>query len=129
MTKGERKKEMWAKKRAQKEKQRIAEAEKAKPMRRKKVVREFRPLQPQVSRHVMTEGMLKAARLPSNVAAVPSVKDSVIELTPDMAEREKLAQQEISRKKKRVAPLYNKGGYQYVGDAPPEIIQTLGRKI
>lgn len=47
----------------------------------------------------------------------------------EMAEREALAQEEIERKKKMVAPLYNKGGYQYVGDAPPEIIKTLGRKV
>lgn len=44
----------------------------------------------------------------------------------EMAEREKRAQQEIARKKMSVAPLYNKGGYQYI--TPETDPKTLGRK-
>lgn len=47
----------------------------------------------------------------------------------EMADREAAAQKEIARKKTMVAPMYNKGGYQYIGDVPPEIVKTLGRKI
>lgn len=36
-------------------------------------------------------------------------------LSPEMLEREKAAQAEIERKKKCIAPAYNKGAYQYVG--------------
>lgn len=43
--------------------------------------------------------------------------------------REQAAQKEIAAKRKRVAPMYSKGGYQYVGDAPDEIIKGLGRKL
>jgi len=47
-----------------------------------------------------------------------------------MAEREKLAQEEIERKKKRVAPMGNKMAYQYIGEnPPPEILRGLGRKL
>ena len=48
----------------------------------------------------------------------------------EMAEREKKAQEEIERKKKRVAPMGNKMAYQYIGDNPdPEILKGLGRKL
>ena len=42
-------------------------------------------------------------------------------------EREAAAQVEIEKKKKRVAPLFNKGGLQYIGDS--EDLTTLGRKV
>jgi hypothetical protein len=42
-------------------------------------------------------------------------------------ERERAAAEEIERKKKRTAPLYNKGGYQYISDG--EDPTTLGRKV
>ena len=42
-------------------------------------------------------------------------------------EREAEAQIEIEKKKKRVAPLFNKGGYQYVTDETDPT--TLGRKV
>lgn len=47
----------------------------------------------------------------------------------EMAEREAQAQKEIARKKTMTAPTYNKGGYQYIGDMPPDVIKTLGRKV
>lgn len=48
-------------------------------------------------------------------------------LEGDMLEREKAAQQEIERKKQRVAPLYNKGGLQFITDDTD--LTTLGRKV
>lgn len=47
----------------------------------------------------------------------------------EFQEREKIAKVEIDRKKTMVAPLYNKGGYQYIGEMPAEIIRNLGKKI
>lgn len=44
----------------------------------------------------------------------------------DMLEREQKAQEEIERKKQRIAPLYNKGAYQYVTDETD--LSDLGRK-
>lgn len=46
---------------------------------------------------------------------------------PELAAREALAQKEIERKKKRLAPAYSKGAYQYITDGmdPTE----LGRKL
>lgn len=47
-----------------------------------------------------------------------------------MAEREKLAQKEIERRKTQVAPICNKAGYVYIDpNAPDYIIKNLGRKI
>lgn len=57
------------------------------------------------------------------------VLEKPIRYEGEMAEREALAQKEIERKKTMVAPICNKGGYQYVGDVPPEVVQTLGRKV
>lgn len=47
----------------------------------------------------------------------------------EMAEREAAARVEVERKKTMVAPMYNKGAYQYVGDVPKEVLITLGRKV
>lgn len=44
----------------------------------------------------------------------------------EMAEREAKAQQEIQQKKKRVAILFNKGGYGYITDGMDP--KTFGRK-
>lgn len=44
-----------------------------------------------------------------------------------MAERERIAQEEIEKKKKRVAPSFNKGPYQYITDETD--LKTMGRKI
>lgn len=46
---------------------------------------------------------------------------------PEMVRREQLAQEEVERKKKRTAPLWNKGGYQYIPDDMD--LSTLGRKV
>lgn len=45
----------------------------------------------------------------------------------EMLEREQEAQKEIERKKKRVAPHYSKGAYQYITD--DELVKDLGRKM
>lgn len=45
----------------------------------------------------------------------------------EMLEREKKAQEETERKKKSVAPLANKMGYQYITD--PADAKTIGRKV
>jgi hypothetical protein len=70
---------------------------------------------------------------PSRVSEYDKSKDplfaSVTRYEGEMADREKVARVEIERKKTMCAPLYNKGGYQYIGDVPPEIIKTLGRKM
>lgn len=52
-----------------------------------------------------------------------------LEVGDDYIRRELAAREQIKRKKKMVAPICNKAGYMYVGDAPPEIVQTLGRKV
>lgn len=44
---------------------------------------------------------------------------------PDMQERERLAQEEIERKKLCTAPAYNKGAYQYI--ASEEQAKDIGR--
>lgn len=49
-----------------------------------------------------------------------------VELSPEMEERERLAQVEAKRKSKRVAPLFNKGAYQYITDETDP--KTIGRK-
>lgn len=47
-------------------------------------------------------------------------------LSPEMLQREKIAQAEIERKKKRIGVLYNKGAYQYISDGMD--LTTLGKK-
>lgn len=44
----------------------------------------------------------------------------------DLIIREKLAQEEIERKKLQVAPLYNKGAYQYITST--ELLHDIGKK-
>lgn len=58
--------------------------------------------------------------------AVQKQKVRVI-LSPELQERERIAQQEIERKKLRVAPHYSKGAYQYITDGTD--LTTLGKKI
>jgi len=68
----------------------------------------------------------------SGVDHIPSFSSSPIAATKrivydgKMEERERLAQEEIERKKLRTAPLYNKGGYQYITDETD--LSDLGRK-
>jgi len=48
-----------------------------------------------------------------------------IELSPEMAEREEKAQLQMQILKGRVAPLFNKGAYQFITDGTD--LTTLGR--
>lgn len=68
---------------------------------------------------------LPSAKMP---APKPDSDDGFVAYEGELADREALAQLEIARKRTQIAPLYNKGGYQFIGDAPPEIIKGLGRK-
>lgn len=67
--------------------------------------------------------------LPSRGAIDPVIRagERSKPLTAEMQAREDAAQKEIERKRKRVAPLYNKGGYQFVTDDTD--LTTLGRKV
>lgn len=56
-------------------------------------------------------------------------KDPFVEHDAEYMRRECVAREIAEERKKMVAPLYSKGSYQYIGDAPKEIIQNLGRKI
>lgn len=69
------------------------------------------------------------------IRSLPSAPDApevllaktAYEESPEMLERERLAQVEKDRKRKRLAPLYNKGPVQYItDDADPK---ELGRKL
>lgn len=129
--KGQRKKALWAKKRAENAARRQAEREASLPTKKKR--RTFTELRPREPKFVITEGMAKTASLPSVQSPAkpvtkrvkPTAKFSVEEYK----RREAAAHLETERKKKMVAPMANKMGYQYIGDAPPEIIKTLGRKV
>jgi len=63
---------------------------------------------------------------PSNTALPPSGIRQLPALPEHMQVREAEAQKEIKAKKRRVAVLYNKGGYQYVSDETD--LTTLGSK-
>lgn len=67
-----------------------------------------------------------AANVPSFSGDSSVTVTQTVSYTGEMAEREKAAQKEIERKKRRTAPLYNKGGYQYVTDETD--LSDLGRK-
>lgn len=127
MASGLRKKAMWAKKRAENAAKREEERKAALPTR--KVRKVFTELKPRESKFVITEAMKRTASAPSATAPVRSPILKPVDRSEEWLRREAAAHAETERKKKMVAPLYNKGGYQYVGDAPPEIIKTLGRKV
>ena len=130
--KGQKKKALWAKKRAANAEARAAEkkANTARAYRKPKFT-EFKPKQ---SKYVITDGMKRVADAPSAEGleriGVRRTDPKIAMPREEYEAREAEAQKEIKRKKTKVAPLYNKGGYQYVGDdAPPEIIKNLGRKV
>ncbi len=130
--KGQKKKAMWAKKRVENAEKRAAER-KANTARKPRRKPEFQLLVPRETKFVISEEMERAAKLPSAgvaEAGTVRVRKPKALFTPDEYQaREAKAKSETDRKKKMVAPLYNKGGYQYVGDAPPEIIKNLGKKV
>ena len=68
-------------------------------------------------------------RYPSKPLEPIAKENRIVEQDEGYLERERKAKEIADDRKKMVAPLYNKGCYQYIGDAPKEIIQNLGRKI
>ncbi len=67
-------------------------------------------------------------KIPSRNNGVEPVRkpNVLVKYTDDMAVREAEAQVEVERKKKRIAPMYNKGAYQYVTDGTDP--KDIGRK-
>jgi len=57
---------------------------------------------------------------------VRAKKEKPVKYTGEMLEREKKAQEEIEKKKMRIAPAYSKGAYQYITDDTD--LTDLGRK-
>lgn len=68
-------------------------------------------------------------RYPSKPLEPIDKENRIVEQNEGYLERERKAKEIAEARKKMIAPLYNKGCYQYIGDAPKEIIQNLGRKI
>lgn len=133
--KGQKKKALWAKKRAANAEARAAE-KKANTARAFRKPRGFVEFKPKESKYVITEGMKKVAEAPSASSKPKKTKmaraaDHLLKTRDpeEYARREAAAKVETDRKKKNVAPLANKMGYQYIGDAPPEIIKDLGKKV
>jgi hypothetical protein len=58
-------------------------------------------------------------------ATAPAVVSTKVEYEGEMAERERIAQEEVNRRKKCVAPAYNKGAYTYV--STEEQAKWIGR--
>lgn len=86
-----------------------------------KVSREFKPLQ------VKVNPLYRRSEEPSlPFTAQPALVKGRVKYEGEMAEREAIAQLEIEEKKKRVAPLCNKGGLVYAEGYDPK---TLGRKV
>jgi len=54
------------------------------------------------------------------------IADVVVDMSEEMIERERIALEEIERKKKCVAPAFNKGAYTYI--ASEEQAKWVGRK-
>lgn len=125
----------------------IRAAERAANIQKKYKKPKFTPLKPRASRFVETDEMRRVRELPSleqkpltreqrlthlNDHVTVAVPDGFDEWTDEQvaawAAREMEAWKEIERKKKCVAPIANKMGYQYVADLPAEQVKTLGRK-
>ena len=58
-------------------------------------------------------------------ATAPAVTTTKVEYEGEMAERERLAQEEANRRKQCVAPAYNKGAYTYISSE--EQAKWIGR--
>ena len=85
------------------------------------------PAQPLPDYKGLVQKRQRGQQVPSkgiDPVAVPRLRPA---LSVEMQEREKAAQEEIERKKKRTAPAYNKGGLQYISN--PEDFKTMGRKV
>lgn len=53
---------------------------------------------------------------------------ATIDVSAEMRRREKVAQEEAERRKKMIAPMYNKGAYQYIGGVDETILHDIGKK-
>ncbi len=85
-------------------------------------------LVPEKSALVLPNTRLELSKAPSK-GVVDHIKRAAPKrkMTVEMLEREKAAQEEIERKKKMVAPAYNKGGLQYISN--PDDYKSMGRKV
>lgn len=70
---------------------------------------------------------LKINNAPTVRPAKPN-EYKIEEQSEEMLERERQARILAEERKKRTAPLYSKGPYQYIGE-DPEIIKNLGKKL
>lgn len=62
----------------------------------------------------------------ASLETLKGAHEAPVKYEGEMLERELAAQEEIERKKKRIAPAYNKGAYQYITDGTDP--SDLGRK-
>ncbi len=125
MNKREKKRLQVARKRAQASAQKGREASKwVLGTVGKRITLEGMPRKPETN-HRLEETLALFAACHSPVTIKNEVKPVPV-YTGEMAEREARAQEETARKRLRVAPLYNKGGLQYISDDMDPT--TLGRK-
>lgn len=69
---------------------------------------------------------IKASRINPLSTKDLNLENKVVYEDEELIERERIAQEEIERKKKQVAPMYSKGAYQYI--TSPELLHDLGKK-
>lgn len=95
--------------------------------------KEFKTLAPRTYHEVYDPSALATQALKSKPMAAPKLERKELDermFDPEWVAREQIAQQEIEKKKTRLAPMYNKGGYQYIDpNAPEEIVKNLGKKV
>lgn len=133
--KGKNKKAYWERERkkkallVEKEAQEELKAAAERKKRRKQFRPVFRELEIKPGPHDVTMAQDRSRNLPSKTTLAAPVKYERQELTPELQEREDRARKETDRKRKMLAPLYNKGPVQYLGDAPDDIIKNLGKKV
>lgn len=117
-----------------KQKQERKRREQEEASRRKKLLAALKPSRPKKD-ELHVNKIPDYSYLGTNHSDVPSLQIVVgprtsppKKLTRKMQEREDAAQVEIEKKKKRVAPLYNKSGYFYIDDGV-DPTQIGSRKI
>lgn len=105
----------------------------ANKQRRYRPPKEFKQLSERKYHEVHDPAALATQALKSKPMAAPKLERKELDermFDPEWVAREQIAQQEIERKKKQVAPLYNKAGYEYVGGVTdPTILKNLGKKL
>lgn len=131
--KGQKKKALWAKRRAANAATRAAEKE-ANVQRKYKPSKEFVQLKARKYHEVFDPRSLEVQKLPSLPLSMPGLErkelDERMLFDPEWQAREKAAQEEKARKGKQLAPMYNKGPVQYVGGIEDkQVIRDLGKKV